>query len=132
MPSLVLGPLERQIMDVVWASDECSVRDVVRSLSSKRAYTTVMTTLDRLNQKRLLSRKMRGGHGGKFIYSARLSRQEVEESIARGHISAVLASATTSRELAISALLEAIRREDSRLFNKTIVTMTRPKRHRLD
>lgn len=56
--SEVLGPLEAEIMDVVWDSGVVTVRDVHRSLSSARsiAYTTVMTTLGRLTDKGLLRR----------------------------------------------------------------------------
>ena len=54
----VLGPLESEIMDVVWGSDEVTVRDVHSTLESRRpiAYTTVMTTLGRLADKGLLER----------------------------------------------------------------------------
>jgi predicted transcriptional regulator len=54
----VLGPLEAEIMDVVWDRDEVTVRDVHRALRSSRpiAYTTVMTTLGRLADKGLLRR----------------------------------------------------------------------------
>ena len=54
----VLGPLETEIMEVVWDLGEVTVRDVHRRLLSKRdiAYTTVMTTLGRLTDKGLLRR----------------------------------------------------------------------------
>jgi predicted transcriptional regulator len=54
----VLGPLEAEIMDVVWDESEVTVRDVHRKLHEKRpiAYTTVMTTLGRLTDKGLLRR----------------------------------------------------------------------------
>jgi predicted transcriptional regulator len=54
----VLGPLEADIMEVVWARGEVTVRDVHRALSGQRdiAYTTVMTTLGRLADKGLLQR----------------------------------------------------------------------------
>lgn len=54
----VLGPLETEIMEVVWDLDEVTVRDVHDRLQSKRpiAYTTVMTTLGRLTDKGLLKR----------------------------------------------------------------------------
>lgn len=126
MPKLtgVLGPLERQIMDVIWESDKGSVRDGVRALPCKRAYTTVMTTLDRMYQKGILNRKR---IDGKFLYSARLSRQELEKRIASGSITRVLASSTSSRELIVSSLLEAIRRHNGRLFDKRVAIMTRIK-----
>jgi predicted transcriptional regulator len=54
----VLGPLEGEIMDVVWDRGEVTVRDVHEALRSARpiAYTTVMTTLGRLADKGLLQR----------------------------------------------------------------------------
>ncbi len=54
----VLGPLEADIMDVVWDSGEVTVRDVHGALNGMRpiAYTTVMTTLGRLSDKGLLQR----------------------------------------------------------------------------
>ena len=54
----VLGPLEAEIMDVVWERGEVTVRDVHQALRSGRpiAYTTVMTTLGRLADKGLLQR----------------------------------------------------------------------------
>lgn len=56
--SEVLGPLESEIMDVVWNLDVVTVRDVHGSLSERRdiAYTTVMTTLGRLADKGFLRR----------------------------------------------------------------------------
>lgn len=56
---VMLGPLEMQVMDVAWSVGRCSVRDVVEKLDSKLAYTTVMTTLDRLFKKGLLARERR-------------------------------------------------------------------------
>jgi predicted transcriptional regulator len=54
----VLGPLENEIMEVVWAKGDVTVRDVHETLQQKRsiAYTTVMTTLGRLADKGFLRR----------------------------------------------------------------------------
>ncbi len=54
----VLGPLEAEVMDVVWDRPEVTVRDVYEVLSERRpiAYTTVMTTMGRLAEKGLLCR----------------------------------------------------------------------------
>ena len=54
----VLGPLEAEIMEVVWDTNEVTVRDVHKTLSTSRplAYTTVMTTLGRLADKGLVKR----------------------------------------------------------------------------
>ncbi len=54
----VLGPLESEIMEVVWDQGEVTVRDVHRAIEQHRpiAYTTVMTTLGRLSDKGFLKR----------------------------------------------------------------------------
>lgn len=75
----VLGPLESEIMDVVWDAGEVTVRDVHRSLNEVRpiAYTTVMTTLGRLTDKGLLRRvEDQPAHR----YSALVSRDEYASS----------------------------------------------------
>ncbi len=53
----VLGDLEAEVMEVIWARGEVSVRDVYEVLRRRReiAYTTVMTTMARLAKKRLLT-----------------------------------------------------------------------------
>ena len=75
----VLGPLESEIMDVVWDASEVTVRDVHRTLNESRpiAYTTVMTTLGRLTDKGLLRRREdQPAHR----YSALVSREEYASS----------------------------------------------------
>ena len=75
----VLGPLESEIMDVVWGAQEVTVRDVHRTLNETRpiAYTTVMTTLGRLTDKGLLRRvEDQPAHR----YSALVSREEYASS----------------------------------------------------
>src|SRR5258706_1553492 len=72
----VLGPLETQVMEILWSCGESNVHDVVAQLAAqKRAYTTVMTTLDRLFKKGLLDRRKADRA---FVYTPRLSRQEWE------------------------------------------------------
>ena len=54
----LLGPLEQDVMDVVWRLRDATVRDVHAELASSReiAYTTVMTTMSRLARKGILER----------------------------------------------------------------------------
>ena len=54
----LLGPLEQDVMDVVWRLRDATVRDVHADLTSTReiAYTTVMTTMSRLARKGMLER----------------------------------------------------------------------------
>jgi predicted transcriptional regulator len=70
-----LGKLEREVMEIVWRSTTAiSVRDVHERLSREMAYTTVMTTLDRLYKKGLLARAT---DGKAYRYSAKLRRHEL-------------------------------------------------------
>lgn len=58
-----LGELEAVVMQLMWArSEPTSVRDIVDELDRERelAYTTVMTVMDNLNRKQLLTRRMVG------------------------------------------------------------------------
>jgi len=58
----LLGPLEQDVMEVVWRLEDTTVRDVHSELASSRqiAYTTVMTTMIRLATKGLLERDTDG------------------------------------------------------------------------
>ncbi len=75
----VLGPLESEIMDVVWERGDVTVRDVHTSLGAAKviAYTTVMTTLGRLADKGFLERsEQQPAHH----YKARVSRDQYAKS----------------------------------------------------
>jgi predicted transcriptional regulator len=66
----MLGPLESEIMRLVWGSTgPVSVRDVVDKLNDRRrdelAYTTVMTVMTRLAEKGALTR-VREGRGYRY------------------------------------------------------------------
>ncbi len=43
-----LGPLETQLLRLVWERGHATVRELIDSREVSGAYTTVMTTLDRL------------------------------------------------------------------------------------
>jgi predicted transcriptional regulator len=70
-----LGDLERAVMEVVWsAAAPMSVRDVLAGLGGRQpAYTTVMTVLDRLARKGVVTRELAGKA---WVYTATLSREE--------------------------------------------------------
>jgi predicted transcriptional regulator len=66
-------------MDELWSTDESSVRDVLEVLNQRsdnqRAYTTIMTVMHRLVDKRLLRRERRGRHD---VFVPTLTRAEYE------------------------------------------------------
>jgi predicted transcriptional regulator len=72
---LDLAPLELECLSVLWPMGEGTVRDIHRALAETRlrAYTTVMTIMDRLEQKGIVARRK---VGRAFLYQAMLSAEE--------------------------------------------------------
>jgi predicted transcriptional regulator len=110
-----LGPLEITVMELLWAGGESSVHDVVRKLDRPLAYTTVMTTLDRLFKKGLLDRRKAERA---FFYSPRLSRDQWEHRRAGEFVAGFLAGPQPSGDLLISCLVEAVGRQDEALLDE--------------
>ena len=74
-----LGPLEQRLLHVLWTRGTATVRELLDGLEHKIAYTTAMTTLDRLYKKRLLNRVV---EGRAFRYSPRLTQIELKKAAA--------------------------------------------------
>jgi BlaI family transcriptional regulator, penicillinase repressor len=72
---LDLAPLELECLRVLWPLGEGTVRDIYRALAETRprAYTTVMTIMDRLEQKGIVARRK---VGRAYLYQATLSAEE--------------------------------------------------------
>jgi predicted transcriptional regulator len=70
----MMGHLETDVMDILWARGESSVHEVAAQLPRPLAYTTVMTTLDRLFKKGLLARRKAERA---FVYVPRMSRADL-------------------------------------------------------
>ena len=98
-------------MGIVWDRGESAVRDVMDSLSRPLAYTTVMTTLDRLYKKGLLDRRK---SERAFLYSSRLTRAEWDQKRA-GEFMAGLSAEPGNRGVLISFLVEAVGEDDDLL-----------------
>jgi predicted transcriptional regulator len=112
---LVLGPLEIRVMEVLWSAGQCSVRDVVDKLERKLAYTTVMTTLDRLFKKGMLDRQK---SERAFLYLPRLSNQEWDLQRAGDLVAGFLAGPQPVRELLLSSLVDAVGQHDAVLLDQ--------------
>ncbi len=111
----MLGPLELNVMEVLWSAGPCSVRDVVEKLDRKLAYTTVMTTLDRLFKKGLLEREK---SERAFIYTAQISNLQWESQRAGNLVAGLLSGPAPSRELLLSSLVDAVGQHDAQLLEK--------------
>ena len=68
------GVLEKEIMDVLWDSEEATVSEVNDRLAAPRAHNTVMTVLDRLHEKGLVSREK---SGRAWLYKASVRPEEI-------------------------------------------------------
>ncbi len=75
---LDLAPLELDCLSVLWPIGEGTVRDIREGLreSRPRAYTTIMTIMDRMAQKGIVSRKK---SGRAWLYSPNVTADEARE-----------------------------------------------------
>ena len=109
-----LGTLEAAVMNVVWARPPVTARDVCDHMTGReeRAYTTIMTTMDRLHRKGLLGREK---DGLAWRYSPRLSRAEFEKALADGLATDILQS---HGETALAAFVDAAAEVDESLLDR--------------
>jgi predicted transcriptional regulator len=124
----VLGKLERQVMDEVWRREEVSVRDIFRAFDERMAYTTLMTTLDRLHKKGLLSRRK---DGRAFLYSARVSSAEFEQGVASDVISSLLGKGFGDAEPVLACIVDAVSEKDRTLLDE-LDRLVKEKRRQLN
>lgn len=123
------GALERDVLRVLWNEGGLNVRDVQSRLERPIAYTTVMTTLDRLFKKGVLSRRQ---DGRAFVYSAALSPDELRASIAGHVLAGLLQSRTASAAPVLSNLVESVgRQEGGHELLQTLEDLIREKRREL-
>jgi BlaI family penicillinase repressor len=105
-----LGDLEERVMAELWREPDgpLSVREVSRRLGRRLAYTTVMTTLDRLYKKGLLDRDK---DGVAFRYRARFDRDEYHRRVVKHAVSGLL---SRSAEPVLAGFLDAAESIDER------------------
>jgi len=85
----IFGSLEAQIMPIMWRRETATVKQVHREIVDWRdlAYTTVMTTMERLAEKGVLKREKRGLA---YVYTLAHSREEYAAQAVRQIIEQVL------------------------------------------
>ena len=113
-PSLTqLGPLEQRLLGEVWERKNATVRELIDHGQLEIAYTTVMTTLDRLYKKGLLSRIE---ENRAFRYFPLVTKEELQRQAAGQAIQQLLASGPAS--LPLSYLIEAVTDHDKQLLDE--------------
>lgn len=70
---------EIELLDVLWKRGEGTVQDVCNDLDRDLAYTTVMTTLNILTQKKGVLQRIKTGRA--FVYRPLVTREEVSRSV---------------------------------------------------
>ncbi len=125
-PKTRLGPLEQELLQALFERKSATVRELIEDGSIQLAYTTVMTTLDRLYKKDLLDRV---AEGRAFRYSLRHSLQDLQRA-AVGEVIGDLLLSENSTTLPLSYLVEAISEHDARALDE-LQTLVERKRKEL-
>jgi len=110
-----LGDLEREVMNRLWDADgPLSVRDVLELMDSHDlAYTTVMTVLDRLSRKDLVTRTRQGRA---FLYSPAHGRDALTSEL----MNAALDSAGADRTAALVHFTENVSPQEAAAMREAL------------
>jgi BlaI family transcriptional regulator, penicillinase repressor len=109
-----LGPLEQRLLEALWQRGNATVRELLSAGLQDLAYTTVMTTLDRLYKKGLLTRD---AEGRAFRYAPRITREELHQQAA-GEALRQMLDASSPSSLPLSYLVEILTERDAELLEK--------------
>ena len=110
------GPLEIRVLQSLWRRNEpVSVRELMPDFPGT-VYTTLMTTMDRLFHKGILSRRKRGRA---FVYTVNLSETEQASSIAQQSFASLLQVDDPRAAMPIlSRFVEAVGARDAGLLDE--------------
>jgi predicted transcriptional regulator len=127
-PTGRFGPLEWRVLESLWErADHASVRDL-QPLFPEIAYTTLMTTLDRLFRKGVLNRIKRGRA---FLYEPSLSRPEFESARAASALQTAIAGNEGALTPLMSFFVDAVSQRDSESLNE-LEALVRARRAELE
>jgi predicted transcriptional regulator len=110
-----LGELEKSVMATIRRDGEQGVSGVLEGLGQDYAYTTVMTTLDRLYKKGLLERRK---VGRAFVYSIRYTEAEVERTVAEDVLDRLLDSSLGRVEPVLATIVDRVSEKDRELLDE--------------
>ena len=119
-----LGPFEQQVLQELWSHGSATVRELLADGKIHQAYTTVMTTVDRLYKKGLLTRV---AEGRAFRYTPRHTPEELQRVTALESIRQLLSSGDAS-SLPLSYLVEALSAHDAQLLDELQLLVERKRR----
>ena len=109
----IFGALELRVLDALWRrGGEVAVRDIQPDFPGS-AYTTLMTTMDRLHRKGVLERRK---VGRAFAYRPVTTRHELESSLVTRALQPLLAG--EGAQPILSFFVEEVSRQDDRLLDE--------------
>ncbi len=117
--SSVFGPLELSVLEALWKRPAAVNVKTVQEDFPAVAYTTLMTTLDRLYKKAML---VRTKQGRAFFYAARFSREELQSRLAADVFESLIGGSTGTRPL-LSSFVEAVGERDEMLLDELEVLL---------
>lgn len=81
MPQAKLSKLEFQIMETLWNKGQCSIREIQESFPPKTrpAYTTVQTTVNRMELKEVVQRVKKVGNF--HVFAPAISRESAQRRV---------------------------------------------------
>lgn len=111
----VLGNLESDVMDIIWRKGcEVCVRDVFEELAARReiAYTTVMTIMGRLSDKKILKKRKEGNVS---YFEPAMTRAEFTENVVGNVVDSLLEDFA---EATLTHFLSRVKRDDRETIEK--------------
>jgi len=109
-----LGPLEAKILEHLWAEGHALTVRQTQLAFPELAYTTLMTTLDRLFRKHLLTRNRQDRA---FAYEPRCSRDELLSELVSAQVADLLGACGAATAM-LSTLVRAVGRRDAALLDE--------------
>ena len=103
------------MLGVLWAEGNATVHQVAQRLHTTLAYTTVMTTLDRLFKKGLVSREKQNRA---FVYTPALTPDDLERDRASALIHRFFSGSQADHDILLSCLVNAVERYDTALLQR--------------
>ncbi|MEK4012703.1 MULTISPECIES: BlaI/MecI/CopY family transcriptional regulator [Peribacillus] len=100
----ILGPLELEVMKIIWSKNEATVQEVLIELNKQNnyAYTTIMTIMNRLDKKGILTRN-KVGKG--YLYKARYNQDELVQQTSSEKVEQILGN---YGDIAIAQFVDAV------------------------
>ena len=124
----IFGPLESRVLDLLWArSSPACVRDLQPELPGV-AYTTLMTTLDRLFRKGVLRRDK---SGRAFFYEPQLSQEDLRTQLAGSAFATMLPGDASAVRPILSQFVDAVGERDLGLLDD-LEALVRARRDELE